>query len=61
MKPAKTITVIFLLLVSVAHLLRLIFQVKVTANTVEIPQWMSIVACIFTAALAVWLGRENKR
>jgi uncharacterized membrane protein len=59
MKPAKTITVIFLLLVSMAHLLRLIFQVKVMANTVGIPMWMSAVACIVTAVLAAWLWREN--
>jgi membrane protein implicated in regulation of membrane protease activity len=61
MKPATIITIIFLLLVSIAHLLRLIFQVKVTANSADIPLWMSAVACVFTAALAVWLWRENKK
>jgi protein-S-isoprenylcysteine O-methyltransferase Ste14 len=61
MKPAQTITVIFLLLVSLVHLLRLVFQWKVTANTVVIPLWMSAAACIFTAALAIWLWQENKK
>jgi hypothetical protein len=61
MKLSTAITMIFLLIVSIAHLLRLIFQVKVTANTVEIPIWMSIPACIVTAALAVWLFIENKK
>ena len=61
MKPAKTIAVIFLLLVSIAHLLRLIFQVKITANAVELPMWLSIPAAVFTAALAVWLWTENKK
>jgi membrane protein implicated in regulation of membrane protease activity len=61
MKPATTIVTIFLILVSIAHLLRLIFQVKVMANTVEIPMWMSAVACIVTAVLAAWLWRENKK
>jgi hypothetical protein len=61
MKPSTTIAAIFLLLVSIAHLLRLIFQVKVTANTVEVPMWMSIPACIVTAALAIWLFVENKK
>jgi hypothetical protein len=61
MKLSTTITAIFLLLVSIAHLLRLIFQVKVTANTFEIPMWMSIPACIVTAALAIWLFIENKK
>jgi len=61
MKPSTIIAVIFLLLVSIAHLLRLIFQLKVTANAVEIPMWMSIPACIVTAALAIWLWLENKK
>jgi len=61
MKPAKTIAVIFLFLVSIAHLLRLILQVKVTANAVEIPMWVSIPAAILTAALAIWLWTENKK
>jgi hypothetical protein len=69
MKPSTAIAVIFLLLVSIAHLLRLIFQVKVMANAVdlpmanavEIPMWMSIPACIVTAALAIWLWLENKK
>ena len=61
MKPAATITVIFLFLVSIAHLLRLLFQVKIMANAVELPMWMSIPACIVTAALAVWLWIENKK
>jgi hypothetical protein len=61
MKLSIAISAIFLLLVSIVHLLRLIFQVKVTANTVEIPMWMSIPACIVTAALAIWLFIENKK
>jgi hypothetical protein len=61
MKPSIIIAVIFLLLVSIAHLLRLIFQVKVTADAFEIPMWMSIPACIVTAALAIWLWIENKK
>ncbi len=61
MKPAATITVIFLFLVSIAHLLRLIFQVKITANAVELPMWLSVPAALLTAALAIWLLIENKK
>ena len=61
MKPATTITVIFLLIVSMVHLLRLILQVKVTTNLFEVPMWMSVPACIVTAGLAVWLWKENKK
>ena len=61
MKPATTITVIFLLIISLAHLLRLILQVKVATNLFEVPMWMSIPACIVTAGLAIWLWKENKK
>jgi hypothetical protein len=61
MKPSIVITAIFLLIVSIAHLLRLILQVKVTADAVEIPMWMSVPAFIVTAALAIWLLIENKK
>jgi uncharacterized membrane protein len=61
MKPSTIVTVVFLLLISLAHLLRLLFQVKVTADAFELPMWMSIPACIVTAALAVWLWMESKK
>ncbi len=61
MKPATTITVILLLIVSMAHLLRLIFQVKVTTSLFEVPMWLSVPACIVTAGLAIWLWKENKK
>ncbi len=61
MKPATIITVILLLIVSIVHLLRLILQVKVTTNLFEVPMWMSIPGCIVTAALAIWLWKENKK
>ena len=61
MKPATTVTVIFLLIVSIAHLLRLILQVKITTNLFDVPMWMSAPARIVTAALAIWLWMENKK
>jgi uncharacterized membrane protein len=61
MKPSIMVTVVFLLLVALAHLLRLIFQTEVTINAVELPMWPSVVACIATAILALWLLRENKK
>ena len=61
MKPSVTVVTIFLVLVSLAHLLRLIFQAKVMLNNTEIPMWMSVAACIVTAILAMWLLRENKQ
>jgi predicted PilT family ATPase len=61
MKPSIIITIIFLSLVSIAHLLRLIFKVNVMAGTIEIPLSASLIACIITAALAIWLWQENKK
>ena len=61
MKPSIIVTAIFLLLVSLVHLLRLIFQWKVTVNTAEMPLWLSAIACIVTVALAAWLWQESKK
>ncbi|MGB8225831.1 MAG: hypothetical protein WCE45_03035 [Sedimentisphaerales bacterium] len=61
MKPSVKVVTIFLLLVSLAHLLRLIFQAKVMLNNTEIPMWMSVAACVVTAILATWLWKENKK
>jgi hypothetical protein len=60
-KPSTIVAAIFLLLISLAHLLRLILQVKVTTNLFDVPMWMSVPACIVTAALATWLLLENKK
>ncbi len=61
MKPAARIAILFLSLVCVGHLLRLLYRVEVVANGVVIPMWMSVAACLFAAALAGWLWREQRR
>ncbi len=60
MKPAARVAVLFLSVVVVLHVLRLIFQVPVTAGTVAIPIWASVFAVIVPAALAVWLWKEQR-
>lgn len=59
MKPATLVTTVLLLLIAVAHLLRLIFRTQVTVGRMVIPTWVSVVATIVSAALAVALWREN--
>ncbi len=59
MKPAALVACVFLSLVALAHLLRIVLGLAVTAGTVSIPMWMSAVATVFTAGLAVWLWREQ--
>jgi lipopolysaccharide export LptBFGC system permease protein LptF len=59
MKPVTTIVAILLMAISIAHLLRLILQVDIVANGVNIPVWLSILGCIIPAVLAFMLWREN--
>ena len=61
MKTSTIVTVVFLAIVSLVHLLRIIYQWKVTVNAAEVPISASIAACIVTAALAIWVWRENKK
>jgi hypothetical protein len=61
MKPAVSIAALFLALVAGFHLLRIIFQVPVTAGSVEIPMWASVLGIIGPGVIAIWLWREQKR
>ncbi len=61
MKPAALVATVFLSLVAVLHVLRLLFQVQVTAGSLEIPMWASVLAVLGPGALAVWLWREQRR
>ena len=61
MKPVTTIVVLLLLVISIAQLLRLIFQVEIIAAGFRIPFWLSIFGCIIPATLALLLWRENKK
>ena len=60
MKPSITIAVLLLILVSIAHLLRLFYSMSVTVNTVTIPVWASVLGVIITGGLAIWLWLENR-
>jgi hypothetical protein len=61
MKPVTTIVVILLSAISFAHLLRIILQVDIVANGVNIPVWLSILVCIIPAVMAFMLWRENRK
>jgi flagellar biosynthesis protein FliR len=61
MKPVTTIVVILLIAISIAHLLRVVLQVNIVANGVNIPIWLSILGCIVPATLAFMLWRENRK
>ncbi len=61
MKPAALVATVFLSLVAVLHVLRLLFQVQVTAGSIEIPMWASVLAVLGPGAVALWLWREQRR
>ena len=61
MKPVTTIVAILLMAISIAHFLRLILQVDIVANGMDIPIWVSILGCIVPAVLAFMLWRENQK
>jgi hypothetical protein len=59
MKPANLVVTALLLLIAIAHVLRLIFGTQVTVAGRTIPMWASAAAAILFAALAIGLWREN--
>jgi hypothetical protein len=59
MKPALLITLIFLCVVAVGHLIRVVFQIEFIVAGIGIPQWPSALAVVALVALAVWLYREQ--
>jgi hypothetical protein len=60
-KPASLVAAILFWLIALAQLLRVLFQVEVTAGGVVIPLWVSILAVIVLGALGIWLWRERRQ
>lgn len=61
MKPATTVAAVLLLLIAVAHVLRLIYGWQVTVADRLVPMWVSGVGLVIAATLAVLLWREARR
>ena len=60
MKPATMISTLFLAMVAIGHLLRLVLGVEVIIGGFVIPLWVSVIACVGPAGLAVGVWRENR-
>jgi len=60
MKPATMISTLFLAVVAVGHLLRLVLGVETRVGGILVPLWVSVIACVVPAGLAVALWRENR-
>lgn len=61
MKPFTLISIVFLSLVAAAHLVRALLGIEVRVGTQSIPAWASVVAFLFTGALAGLLSREQRK
>jgi len=61
MKPVTMIASIIFMLVCIAHVVRLILKVDITANGFHIPLWISIFGCIVTGVLSVLLWIEARQ
>ena len=59
MKPFATATVAILALVAIAHLVRLLAGWSVSVNEIDIPMWVSVIALVVAAGLALGLWRES--
>ena len=60
MKTGSILAIIVFTFVAIAHLLRLIYNMDVTVGEWNIPQWVSVLAVIGPAAIAIMLWRESK-
>ena len=61
MKPATMISTLFLAVVAVGHVLRLVLGVEIRVGGILVPLWVSVIACILPAGLAVGLWREGRK
>jgi hypothetical protein len=59
MKPAATVTLVFLVAIAVLHAARLALQVDVAVAGALIPQWASVFGILGPSLLAIWLRREQ--
>ena len=61
MRPGSLLAMLLLPLIAVGHVLRLVFRVEVMAGGISIPLWVSVIACVVPALIAVMLWREGHR
>jgi chromate transport protein ChrA len=60
MKTGTFVAMLFLVLVAIAHILRVVWQVKVIASNYYVPMWMSYAAVIVTVVLAAAMWNEHR-
>lgn len=60
-KPFTTIAIVLFLLIALLQLLRFIFGWEVMVDAITVPVWVSGIACVIAAALAVMVWRETRK
>ena len=58
---ASLIAVVLFSLISLGHLLRLVFGVDVLVGGITVPRWVSVVGFIIPILLALALRKESRR
>ena len=61
MKTGAKIAIIIFLVIAVAHLLRLVFLVPISAGGASVPQWISLLGVILPLLVAALLWRDDRR
>ncbi len=60
MKPVKVVTILLLIFIALAQLLRVCFGLEITINGYREPVWLSAVAATIFGGLAFLLWREER-
>ena len=60
-KPASLLSAVLLGFIALAHLLRLLFRLEITAAGFAVPMWASAIAFLVPGALAIALWRESRK
>ena len=60
MKRGTFVAMIFLVVVAIAHILRVVWQVEVIVGSYNVPMWVSYAAVILTLVLAGAMWNESR-
>jgi len=60
-KPFTMVAILVFALVSLLHLLRLVFGWEATINNAAVPMWASVLALVITGGLAAGLWWESRK
>ncbi len=61
MRPWTKLAAAIFALISLLHLLRLVFRVPVFVDGIAIPVWISVLGCLVSGTLAAMVWRESGR